>query len=46
MNRDIRIWLWGVIAGMCLAGFIEEARSNSIVDVTSNKPKITINHGA
>jgi hypothetical protein len=46
MNRRTKDWLWGVIAGMCLMGIIDEVRSKPAVHVTLDIPKITIKHGA
>jgi len=30
MNRNLKIFLWGVITGICLVGFIIEVRAESI----------------
>jgi len=33
MNRNLKIWLWGVITGMCFMGIIDEARSETIASM-------------
>jgi hypothetical protein len=30
MNRNLKTWLWGVIFGMCIMGFIDEVRAETI----------------